>query len=518
MKILDYLRQEGKITMQTPCGGRGTCGKCMVNVVRECESENGARSHSMERVLACQTEYEKDMLIVLPENNSLDEMRIVESYLLDVADGLHTRCNDDGEYNEGILAAVDIGTTTVVCHLIDGATGNIIYTVAYPNAQRVFGADVISRIKAAEHLQELRAVIVDQVRDMLDECLAQGNAGNRINYMTVVGNSVMCHLFTGISPEKIGRAPFVPDEYFGREYDGNSLGLSKVDTVYIAPSVSGFVGGDITSDLLVVDQINNTVGGIIKEAKEVLLLDIGTNGEMVLGNCDSYICCATAAGPAFEGAEIELGMSAVTGAISKVWLHNNEIRVAVIGESNIGQSKMSAKGICGTGLIDALLVFLETGLIDETGRIRTHREVNPKYARYLGEEDEDNDCIFLTEDVYITQDDIRKLQLAKAAIAAGVSILVKERGVRYEDIDSVIIAGGFGSYIDKISAARIGLIPVELLERTQAVGNAAACGAIIAATSKVARDKLGAISSKMKYIELSSFEGFEEEYIVHMNF
>lgn len=560
MNILEYLRSKNIGNIPSPCGGKGTCGKCRVTIVNDKNGKNDKIGTEITRrqVLACQTEYEEGMTIILPDQYSENDMAIVDTVINPatvsgkMTENAQEAC-DNGK--EELATACDIGTTTVACHLLSLKTGRALVTTAYPNIQRSYGADVISRIEAAksDKLEEMRAAITGQIQQMINECLSRcGRENGRIRKLVIAGNTVMCHLFTGLSPESIGRAPFMPQEYFGRNYKGGELGFANVDDIYIMPAVSGYVGGDITSDMLYIDMYKTTAciqntgvsksdttgqniltanelqqnrlehdkqdtGKLVQREKEMLILDIGTNGEMVLGKSNDYTCCATAAGPAFEGAEIELGMSAVSGAISRVWIENDQIQVEVIGADREKGQTATAKGICGSGLIDALYVFLSLGLIDETGRIKTHRQVPYKYHRYLGDDEEENDCIFLTDDVYITQDDIRKLQLAKGAVAAGIAVLMQARGLKCDDIGQVFIAGGFGSVLDKHSAAGIGMIPAELVDRTVAIGNAAAGGAMIAAINPNAEKRLDEIAKSMKYIELSSDKNFSDEYIRQMN-
>lgn len=560
MNILEYLRSKNIGNIPSPCGGKGTCGKCRVTIVNDKNGKNDKIGTEITRqqVLACQTEYEEGMTIILPDQYSENDMAIVDTVINPatvsgkMTENAQEAC-DNGK--EELATACDIGTTTVACHLLSLKTGRALVTTAYPNIQRSYGADVISRIEAAksDKLEEMRAAITGQIQQMINECLSRcGRENGRIRQLVIAGNTVMCHLFTGLSPESIGRAPFMPQEYFGRNYKGGELGFANVDDIYIMPAVSGYVGGDITSDMLYIDMYKTTAciqntgvsksettwqdiltanelqqnrlehdkqdtGKLVQREKEMLILDIGTNGEMVLGKSNDYTCCATAAGPAFEGAEIELGMSAVSGAISRVWIENDQIQVEVIGADREKGQTATAKGICGSGLIDALYVFLSLGLIDETGRIKTHRQVPYKYHRYLGDDEEENDCIFLTDDVYITQDDIRKLQLAKGAVAAGIAVLMQARGLKCDDIGQVFIAGGFGSVLDKHSAAGIGMIPAELVDRTVAIGNAAAGGAMIAAINPNAEKRLDEIAKSMKYIELSSDKNFSDEYIRQMN-
>ena len=560
MNILEYLRSKNIGNIPSPCGGKGTCGKCRVTIVNDKNGKNDKIGTEITRqqVLACQTEYEEGMTIILPDQYSENDMAIVDTVINPatvsgkMTENTQEAC-DNGK--EELATACDIGTTTVACRLLSLKTGRALVTTAYPNIQRSYGADVISRIEAAksDKLEEMRAAITGQIQQMINECLSRcGRENGRIRQLVIAGNTVMCHLFTGLSPESIGRSPFMPQEYFGRNYKGGELGFANVDDIYIMPAVSGYVGGDITSDMLYIDMYKTTAciqntgvsksdttgqniltanelqqnrlehdkqdtGKLVQREKEMLILDIGTNGEMVLGKSNDYTCCATAAGPAFEGAEIELGMSAVSGAISRVWIENDQIQVEVIGADREKGQTATAKGICGSGLIDALYVFLSLGLIDETGRIKTHRQVPYKYHRYLGDDEEENDCIFLTDEVYITQDDIRKLQLAKGAVAAGIAVLMQARGLKCDDIGQVFIAGGFGSVLDKHSAAGIGMIPAELVDRTVAIGNAAAGGAMIAAINPNAEKRLDEIAKSMKYIELSSDKNFSDEYIRQMN-
>lgn len=478
--ILACLQAGGISEVPAPCGGRGRCGKCTVEVKGRGD------------VLACMTEVEDGM-----------EVRIAPASWDGVIaeEGISYRYEPDGTYD--LVAACDIGTTTVVCHLIDGKSGKKLATSSAPSAQRGFGADVLSRVQAAGagNLELLHSQITGQIRQMLDEMRRQTGRNDDIMRLAVSGNTVMCHLLAGISPASIGVTPFMPEEFFGRSFSGDAIGL-PVEEVYIAPAVAGYVGGDITSDLLVVMPQH--------EDEETLLLDIGTNGEMVLGHGDDYLCCATAVGSAFEGAELTMGMPAAVGAISHVYLDARRLRVEVIGDG-------VATGICGSGLLDALAVLLEMGLVDSMGMIREANEVSVAYRRYLGTYEKQT-CIWLTPEVCLTQEDIRDLQLAKAAFAAGMQILLEERGIRVEQVERVILAGGFGSYLDRESAAAIGLIPRELLPVTTSVGNAAGEGAVCAALSQSAQTHLEKIRQSMHYIELSAHSGFGEAYMQQMGF
>ena len=522
--ILEYCRSHGIAGIETPCGGKGTCGKCKVTVTKPYYKE----------VLACQTKICDDMEIIVGRKESTgtkEDSMVVLTNGGSISEKFNEHVNrnvvlqedaanepEKVESNAGTLAACDIGTTTVVCYLIDKETGQIIAVRSGANPQRSFGADVLSRIDAAARtddndkanggLQMMQSQIVSLLNGFISEMLMECGR-TEVCLFSVAGNTVMCHLLMGISPEKLGRAPFMPDEYFGREFNPLDIGLENCQTMIIFPAVSGFVGGDITAGMM--ETVNCR--------KLTLYLDIGTNGEMALGKGDRYVCCATAAGPAFEGAQIEMGMPASRGAVDKVWLEGRRIRYSVIGNDR-------PVGLCGSGLIDALAILLEAGIIDENGTILSGQELPILFRSYVFEleaEDaaqntESSLAVHIAPGVYITQEDIRKLQLAKGAIAAGIEVLFKEYGCTPCNIDVLTFAGGFGNYIDKASAAAIGLFPQELLDKAKEVGNAAGNGAVSAALSQEAWESTLDISGKMRYIELASYPHFDEMYVEHMNF
>ena len=266
MNILEYLRSKNIGNIPSPCGGKGTCGKCRVTIVNDKNGKNDKIGTEITRqqVLACQTEYEEGMTIILPDQYSENDMAIVDTVINPatvsgkMTENAQEAC-DNGK--EELATACDIGTTTVACHLLSLKTGRALVTTAYPNIQRSYGADVISRIEAAksDKLEEMRAAITGQIQQMINECLSRcGRENGRIRQLVIAGNTVMCHLFTGLSPESIGRAPFMPQEYFGRNYKGGELGFANVDDIYIMPAVSGYVGGDITSDMLYIDMYKTT--------------------------------------------------------------------------------------------------------------------------------------------------------------------------------------------------------------------------------------------------------------------
>lgn len=542
--IFEYCKSNDIPLKNTPCGGKGTCGKCKVSVTKPYNEE----------VLACQTKVCDGMEFLIDDSSMADEMVVLtEGASYDIAEAAgHTADMGTNDINDTIgncpdkksinitLAACDIGTTTVVCYLIDKHTGDILSTRSAANPQRSFGADVLSRIEAAcsqsdetsdvlqtdndiydrkiketktgnydgkieenDNRNENLAIMQSQIAGLLDKWITDMLAEcgrSEVSLLSIAGNTTMCHLLMGLSPHKLGKAPFLPDEYFGKAFDPAEIGINKCQNMIIFPAVSGFVGGDITAGMM----------KTVNPDELTLFLDIGTNGEMALGRGDRYVCCATAAGPAFEGAEIEMGMPASKGAVDKVWLEGRRIKYTVIGDDR-------PVGICGSGLIDALAVLLQAGIIDENGTIQSGNDLPVLFRSYVFET-ETQLAVHIAPGVYITQEDIRRLQLAKGAIAAGIDVLFREYHCIAEEIEVLTFAGGFGNYINKASAAAIGIFPKELLDRTREVGNAAGNGAIAAALSKDAWDRALALGRKMQYIELASYPGFDELYVEHMNF
>ncbi len=335
--LLAVLQQAG-VPVSGPCGGQGTCGKCTVSL----QNDVGWTT-----VLACRTTVQEGMVVRLPDCGPL-------SVATENACGTPITADPD---LTGYGIACDIGTTTVVCHLVELSTGRILDTEGAGNAQRPYGDDVIARIRAAMDGRRpaLTAAIRRQLAQMTEAlCTRAGISTLEISRMAVAANTAMCHLFAGLAPDSLGCAPFLPLSRFGETIQARSLELPFDGTVYVAPAVSGYVGGDITADLL--------AAGLDRADKPVLLIDVGTNGEMVLGCGTHFLCCSTAAGPAFEGAQIHCGMTAAPGAVSAVIWQDGMPCCCVIGGGE-------AVGLCGSGLVDAIALLLSLGVVDETGRM-----------------------------------------------------------------------------------------------------------------------------------------------------
>jgi len=388
--------------------------------------------------------------------------------------------------------AIDVGTTTVAVYLVDMEAGTVVTTAGDTNAQNIYGADVTSRIRYSSDNghEKLTQVIREQLSSMIKRvCESAEIKSDQIENITIAANTVMQHIVAGLSPISLGKAPFTPVSLFGGELPvWEGFRVAKNVAIYYTPAVSAYVGGDITAGLFAADFED------IK--KPALFIDIGTNGEIVLKHNDIYYCCATAAGPAFEGAEITKGMAATQGAIDHVWTgRDGEIGFSVIGAG-------TPKGFCGSGLLDLLAALLDIGMVDKTGRMLS------KDKFYLNN----------NSDIYITAEDIRKLQLAKAAIAAGIEVLLHFAGIKEEDINLLALAGGFGSYMDLKSAARVGLIPKSLLPVAKVCGNTAGEGAVKTLVDKDARSRLEKIRKHCEYVELSSISFFNDRFVDQMGF
>lgn len=476
---------EEDIYIEAPCGGKGKCGKCLVQL-----TPNG------EKVRACQTHITGDLEVYLP-----DEMKMTIAGAEPIANA--QACS--GPLGVGI----DIGTTTVVAHLTDIPTCTRLATASGVNAQRAYGADVISRIQYCSENghQELTEVIREQLGTLiLQACQSSGANPEDIHYISIAGNTIMQHLAAGLSPVGMGVAPFSPITLFGDEWDaGSDLPVAKDTKIYFAPCVYSYVGGDITAGMLASD-LENIPGPCV-------YIDIGTNGELVLKVGEKYYCCATAAGPAFEGAEIAKGMAAIQGAISHVkWSDEKGLELTVLGDT-------APEGLCGSGLMDALAVMVATGAVDETGRLVDVEELDHPISKHLGKKDGKN-VFWLSEehDVYMIPADVRKLQLAKAAIAGGLQTLLHTAGIEEKDVNAFLLAGGFGSFLDQRSAAIIGLFPTCFLPFAKTMGNMAGEGATVALCSEKARASLQNMMDNFEVVELSTSRVFNDQFVEQMMF
>lgn len=398
--------------------------------------------------------------------------------------------------------AIDIGTTTLAFSLIDLETGNLTDNYSMINSQVQFGADVISRIQytmdSDENLWNLGYMVIEDIKSSIHKLLENNQVQQEnIHEIVVAGNTTMIQFLLGLPSKALSIAPFmmVTDGFLRFTYQEVFRDDYLDCTVYFFPAVAAYVGGDIVSGMLFTK--------MHVSPKINILIDIGTNGEMVIGSKDRLLCAATAAGPAFEGARTADGIASVAGAISVVKIVCNEVAYQTIGDGE-------PNGICGTGIIDAISEMYKNGLINKTGRMNS--EIINKQGKYQIAESNTG------KSIGVTQQDIREIQLAKSAIRAGLETLICAYGCTYEDIDNVYLAGGFGGKIDVESASMLGLIPVELKARVIPIGNASVQGCIDLLLDKSKLDDVSIIMENTDYIELSSNTIFNQLFIDHMFF
>jgi uncharacterized 2Fe-2S/4Fe-4S cluster protein (DUF4445 family) len=401
--------------------------------------------------------------------------------------------------------AFDVGTTTLVGTLMNLRTGMAASVLSTLNGQAPFGADVISRIShgmnGPEAITELQDAVVATMNNILDELYRDTGVSPQQTYeAVVVGNVTMLHLLLGVDPTPLSMSPFTPAFMDQLSVEARDIGLHIHPNGYVQtlPALGAYVGADIVAGVLAT--------GIVREDSMRVFVDVGTNGEIVLGNAQRALATAAPAGPAFEGSQIRCGMRATVGAIEGVQL-GDRIELQIIG------GDVPPEGICGSGLVDAVAQLLLAGLLEYSGRLKTAADVpdHPLRDRLI---DVDGIRAFLLADgVYLTQRDIRELQFAKGSIATGIKILMDILGVTAGDLDQVLLGGSFGSYLNPESAKIIGLVPPVDVDRIIAVGNSAGEGAKIALLSYRERQVAFELSSRIEYVELSGRADFNDSFV-----
>ena len=449
--ILSALTRSG-IELSAPCGGRGICGKCLITL-RKGKIQITDKKKKEERTgavfSACRGIALSDITIELPEVNT----------------GLTNTLNKEKSKIKKILNAgvgIDIGTTTVQLEIFDLDTGESLETISALNAQRGFGADVMSRINAAGKgkTRELFTAINRQIEEMLQHCIRTWSLSG-IQQCAVSGNTAMLHLFCGTDPSGMGKAPFTPVFLEDRHFSGKELNLS-VDSIIVLPGISAFVGADIVSGLAFLDILNHR--------ENAVFADIGTNGEIAVWKSKErrLLCTSTAAGPCFEGAEISCGMGALPGAINRISIKEKPLQKSNDKVFHFGPISFTTlenippRGICGAGLIDAIAVMKNLGAIDETGSLSEEYSIKG---------------FPLSDGITISQKDIRQFQLAKSAILSGITILCKRAGFEnMQNPGTVYIGGGLGFYINPDNAVTAGLLPSEFAEKSADKKHTVVCG------------------------------------------
>lgn len=468
-RLSDILKGGGMDILQ-PCGGRGICGKCAVLIEGPAAPPTAAEQKAGVR-LACQAVLTGDSEVILPDARPMEQIEMGSGNRLLPVSPM------PGQYG----AAVDIGTTTVVLSLYDLQTGACLCEHGMLNPQSVVAADVMGRISAALSGEQarLQAQIIGALNALLSQaCAGAGIDASRVESLVITGNTTMLYLLTGRNPVSLSRAPFSADCLFDE-----TLCISG-RKVYLPRCLHAFVGADITCALI--------SSGLCDSEKTALLSDVGTNGELALWKDGELLITSTAAGPAFEGAGISCGCGSIAGAIDRVWIQNGRLAVHTIADA-------PAAGVCGSGLIDAVAAGLALGEIDETGAMA-------------------GDAMALAPGICLLPADIRAVQLAKAAVAAGVETLLETAGITPDEVDSFLIAGGFGSHLNTESAASIGLFPPALARKAKAVGNASLAGAacLLLDTSLQARAQW--IADRARHIPLGGNPSFNQHYMDQMMF
>lgn len=500
--LLEAASQAG-IILTTPCGGKGTCGKCAL-----CLGPSG------EQVRACQYRVQSDLVVTVPPESRFYEHKILVEGVdraLQAQASVVERYRSKAGSDLILGLAVDIGTTTVVVRLVDMTDGRSLATEAMLNPQTCFGDDVISRInhaQSADGMAELHNVIIACINELTERLCERENVDPSAIYEAcIVGNTTMNHLFLQFPVEQLGRAPYRAHSVEAHDVSPGELRLrmNPAGNVHCVENIAGFVGADTTAAALAVDMdsISDTV----------LLVDIGTNGELVLGTPEHLCAASCAAGPALEGARIQQGGRAVSGAIEAVVVEDGDIVVDVIGDTE-------PRSICGSGLIDAVAVLCELGVINATGRFEERealeRRLSPALlSRMVQSDGQPAFCLAFDArtsrpSVSLTQKDVREVQLAKGAIGAGIRILLAKLELAAADIDRVLLAGAFGNYIRPRSAVRIGLLPNVPLERIHFVGNAAASGAQMLLIGREYRARGAKLVRRIEYVEIAHEKDFAD--------
>lgn len=519
--VLDALHAAG-IYVNAPCGGKGRCGKCGVRVtdgVWEPAAEDAAHFSTEELAegwrLSCVGHPQTDCTIALPqsEETQFDVLADIgtSGQETDQADAQETNgavcmfsaAKEDGvsaetAYDGAYFFAADIGTTTLAIGLVRMQDGHMQDVYTGINHQRAYGADVISRIKACDEGREAEltaSIKADLLAGMQALLTKHGIDGTRIEKVVLAGNTTMGHLLLGYDCHGLGQMPFTPVNLetvtmpFGELFGEDFLNCQ----VTVMPGFSAYVGGDIVSGLLCTE--------FYEKEKPSLFIDLGTNGEMAVGNREKLLVTSTAAGPAFEGGNISCGVGSINGAVCKVQIDDGKPQVETIG----GQPPI---GICGTGVIETVAALLEAELLEDSG---------------LLDEDYFDDGFVLAKtpdgaDIALTQKDIRELQLAKAAVRAGLETLLVRYGIGYDDLEHVYVAGGFGVHLDMTRAAAIGLLPSEVVDKIVAAGNTALGGAVCYGTDARAQSYCEQMIACAEEVNLSTDKEFQEFYMDAMFF
>ncbi len=463
------LSQHG---FEFPCGGTGLCGGCAFRVI-----SGSLQVTDQDRSVFTDAELDAGWRLACPARAEMPLVLECGQWHMDI---LTDNSGLTGAGKSGLGVAIDLGTTTIAAQMIDLATGDVLSVETDLNPQSSFGSDVMSRVRAALNGDDLYSVVRSALGRMIVKLA--GGRESEIAEVVLVGNTVMHHLFAGFDVEPLSHAPFHSPHLGERSFTAQELDwpLPSLCRIRFLRCLGGFVGSDILAGI--------HAAGMPASENRIALIDLGTNGEIAIGNREGIVCASTAAGPAFEAGSIHMGMRAATGAISRVALRGGQMHSTVIGD-------VEARGICGSGLVDAVAAGLESGAILSSGRIADGTKTFP-----------------VQNPVVLYQSDIRELQLAKSAIASGFRLLLKQLGADFSDIESIYLAGAFGNYVQIDSAIGVGLLEMPR-ESIHAAGNTALRGAKILLLSNGEP-----FLPEVEHISLASDPGFQDEFVSCMTF
>jgi uncharacterized 2Fe-2S/4Fe-4S cluster protein (DUF4445 family) len=492
------------IHIETPCGGNGICGACRVwvNPASKTPStphENISPEDDTKGLrLACRTAPTEDIFI-----------RLEDHFIYDSADGhqgkifAHPPQTRDSFTPMGL--AIDIGTTTLEICLVSLATGKILGTSASLNPQVIHGHDVLTRIqyaKTREGLGKMAFLIQNKLNSLVDElCSSSGIRPEEIVDGVIGANTTMLQLAAKMDSTSIGLVPFTFDIKGGASYPAGFFGLNlnKAAKIYIPPVLHAYIGSDISAGLLACPDFFDT-------DKALLFIDMGTNGEICLNVKGSYFATSTAAGPAFEGMGVSSGMRAADGAVERVAFKDNAFEFLTINNAKI-------KGICGSGMVDLMAALLKSGHVDTSGRFLKNEDEDPYIVKF-----KDRVSFEYAEGIYLTQKDIRQIQLAKGAVRTGIDLILEAGGINCQDLDKIYMAGGFGKYLNPGHMEDIGLVPENTAEKIQFCGNTSIAGSTVLLIDKNQRGFLEKALKKITYLQLAELKTFVNCFLKNLNF
>jgi len=536
--ILEAGRAAG-MTIEAPCNGAGTCGKCRVFVTDESLSSlrlpdgSGpfAGGEGRSAVLACHAEVLGDLTVTIPVRTEEGLQIAAHGVRGDVAlRPFVAKRYDPAHLETAVLAGgklltveqgdtagdcfglvVDIGTTTLVAALADLTTGKELATASALNPQSLHAQDVLSRIRFAsthDGLEEMRRSVVEEINRLIASVVGQAGVGpDRVYEVVLAGNTTMIHLACGVDPASLGRYPYTVEFLGGchRHAAETGLAIAPAGLVYLPPAISAYVGADITAGILATR--------LHDEQGTTLLVDIGTNGEMAIVRDGRLWATSTAAGPAFEGMNIACGMRAGQGAIERFHVREGgKVEIGVIGGGE-------ATGICGSGLIDIVAELVREGVIGPNGRFVNPERVSlPPTLRELLVTRDGKQAFLLTDGVFLSQQDIRQVQLAKGAIRAGIDLLLRHLGVGGGEVRSVLIAGSFGFHLRAESLISLGLLPSEFAGKIEFVGNTSKTGAETILLDRECRPEMVRLVAGVEVVELAAAADFDKAFVASLGF